>query len=157
MSRMRIVRTYVQDLKAPPAEVFPLICPVREAEWLDGFQFEMVYSGSGVAEPFCMFTTESPGEPTTVWTIIEHDREAGRIAFLRVTPEHLVTHLSVGLEAAANDRTDATITYTFTSLGPKGDALLEGRHSEKGFTEMVQIWEKALNHFLGTGEKLKLG
>ena len=32
----RVSHSYVQQLVASPAEVFPLLCPVREAEWLRG-------------------------------------------------------------------------------------------------------------------------
>jgi hypothetical protein len=32
----RAQHTYVQALRAAPAEVFPLLCPVREREWVPG-------------------------------------------------------------------------------------------------------------------------
>ena len=32
----RITRKYRQTINAAPHVVFPLLCPVREAEWLDG-------------------------------------------------------------------------------------------------------------------------
>lgn len=31
---IRVSHTYRQRLKAPPEQVFPLLCPVREKEWL---------------------------------------------------------------------------------------------------------------------------
>lgn len=39
----RITRTYHQTINAVPETVFPLLCPVREAEWLDGWQYAMIY------------------------------------------------------------------------------------------------------------------
>ena len=51
----RVRHTYVQKLVASPAEVFPLLCPVREADWLDGWDPLEVWSRSGVAEPDCVF------------------------------------------------------------------------------------------------------
>ena len=33
----RATRTYTQHLVAEPAVVFPLLCPVREADWIDGW------------------------------------------------------------------------------------------------------------------------
>ena len=40
----RIIHTYRQTIDATPEKVFPLLCPVREAEWLDGWQYAMIYS-----------------------------------------------------------------------------------------------------------------
>lgn len=39
----RITRTYGQTINASPEQVFPLICPVRETEWLDGWRYRMIY------------------------------------------------------------------------------------------------------------------
>ena len=36
-----------QVLNAPPATVFPLLCPVREAEWVPGWTVRMIHSASG--------------------------------------------------------------------------------------------------------------
>jgi hypothetical protein len=48
----RIIRSYTQHIEARPEDVFPLLCPVREADWLAGWMdgLEMVHSGSGLAE-----------------------------------------------------------------------------------------------------------
>ena len=48
---------YIQTNYAAPEKVFPLLCPVREADWIPGWQYELVYSESGVAELGCVFTT----------------------------------------------------------------------------------------------------
>jgi len=42
--------SYRQIIHARPDVVFPLLCPVREAEWLDGWDYKMIYSESGVVE-----------------------------------------------------------------------------------------------------------
>ncbi len=152
----RVTRHYVQHLEATAADVFPLICPVREAEWLDGFEYNMVYSASGVAETGCVFTTKLPGEPNTVWTITTHDPNKREVAFLRVTPDCLVTMLTVKLNDDGRAECTADITYTFTSLGPAGDSAIEGRHSAEGFLDMVQLWERSLNHYLRTGQTLSI-
>ena len=41
---MRVTRRYTQHLDAPAAEVFPLICPVREAEWLEAVRSQLEQS-----------------------------------------------------------------------------------------------------------------
>lgn len=144
----REVRRYTQTYERSADEIFPLLCPVREAEWLQGFEYDMVYSDSGMAEDGCVFTTSVPGEPDTVWTITKHDRERKLVEFFRVTPGIMVTRLEVLLADKADGGCTAGITYTFTSLGPDGDEALNGRYSEAAFVQMAQLWEKSLNRFL---------
>lgn len=54
-------KSYRQTIDAPPETVFPLLCPVREAEWLDGWEYEMIYSMSGLIEKGAAFSTANPG------------------------------------------------------------------------------------------------
>lgn len=156
---LRVTRSYTQRLVAPPDEVFPLICPVREAEWLDGWEYKMVYSESGLAEEGCIFTTRhpDPAEPDTVWTITRHDEEAGVVEFVYVTPGWLQAHLRVALEDAPDGdaRALAHVTYTYTALSEKGAMEIEHHRSEEAFREMVVWWERSMNHFLETGETLR--
>jgi hypothetical protein len=42
----RVERRYVQHLVAPPAQVMPLLCPVREADWIPGWDPLLVVSAS---------------------------------------------------------------------------------------------------------------
>ena len=68
----RVTRTYTQQLVAEPSAVFPLLCPVREADWIDGWGSISVIAQSGVAERDCVFvtaagirTTQSGTSPVT--------------------------------------------------------------------------------------------
>ena len=70
----RATHTYRQRLCASPAKVFPLLCPVREAEWADGWLPELVISSSGVAERDCVFITADKLEKT-IWYITRHEPE----------------------------------------------------------------------------------
>ena len=50
----RVMRSYVQRIEAAPDKIFPLLDPVREKEWLDGWEYEMIYSNSGLGENGCI-------------------------------------------------------------------------------------------------------
>ena len=64
----RKVVSHVMQLAASPGEVFPLLCPVREYEWIDVWQCEMIHSASGVAEAGAVFRTAFPQDgPPDVW------------------------------------------------------------------------------------------
>ena len=47
--------TFKQLNNAEPEKVFPLLCPVREKDWLDGWNYKMIYSKSGLIEKNCVF------------------------------------------------------------------------------------------------------
>jgi hypothetical protein len=150
----RVSRSYTQHLDAPPEDVFPLICPVREKEWLEGWEYQMVYSESGLAEQGCMFKTQLHGQPETIWTITRHDEAEGVVEFWRVTPGVVATILLVKLEPAGEGKALAHVTYTFTGLSEHGNHYIEHHHGEQAFMDMMTWWEKSMNHFLGTGELL---
>ncbi len=64
----RATRTYTQRLVAEPSGVFPLLCSVREADWIEGWDPPAVFSASDVAESDCVFLTEAdPGH--AIWFI----------------------------------------------------------------------------------------
>ncbi|RMF75949.1 MAG: hypothetical protein D6738_02545 [Acidobacteria bacterium] len=146
----RASRTYVQRLHAVPEEVFPLLCPVREVDWVEGWAPSHVWSESGVAEKDCVFLTGGHGGEA-VWYITCHEPALGRIEMLKVTPG--VTICSIVIELApSGPGTAATITYTHTSLGPAGDEFGD-QFTEEHWVRFMQAWESQLNHYLKTGRK----
>lgn len=152
-----VTRSYTQRIQAPPAQVFPLLCPVREAEWLEGWgdAVEMVHSRSGFAEEGCVFLTRSEGQPETTWMITRHQPDAGLIEFVRVAPGLVATRLVVRVEPGANATSTVHVRYTFTPLGEAGAALVRDQHSEAAFRRSLEWWERSMNHWLRTGETLR--
>lgn len=148
----RIRHTYTQSLAAPPAGVFPLLCPVREEEWVPAWEPESVISASGVAEEDCLFIT--PAEPASaIWIVTRHDPTALELTMYKVTPGHTVGRLDIALTGDAKGGTTAEVSYEYTSLGPSGDAFLED-FTEEWYRSFMTGWESALNHYLETGEKI---
>ncbi len=147
----RATRTFTQKLAAPPDRVFPLLCPVREADWLEGWDPIAVFSNSGVAEADCVFITAATPHPT-IWFVTRHEPERGFVEMLKVVPEMTACRLSIQL-AAASAGCEATITYSHTSLGPRGDDFVAG-FTEDFYREFMREWETRMNHYLKTGERL---
>jgi len=56
---LRIVKEGVMQLNAGAKTVFPLLCPVKEDDWIDGWAdvCTIVYTDSGIAEEACVFET----------------------------------------------------------------------------------------------------
>jgi len=40
----RVVHECVQTNPAMPEKLFPLLCPVRAADWLPGWEYRLIYS-----------------------------------------------------------------------------------------------------------------
>lgn len=147
----RATRTFTQKLLAGPDRVFPLLCPVREADWLSGWDPLVVFANSGVAEPECVFMTAAAPHPA-IWFITRHEPERGFVEMLKVLPEMTACLLSIEL-AATPEGCDATITYSHTSLGPRGDAFVAG-FTEDFYLDFMRDWETRMNHYLTAGEAL---
>jgi hypothetical protein len=150
----RVERSYVQHLVAPPATVMPLLCPVREADWIPGWDPRLVVSGSGVVEPGCVFVTAA--EPVdAVWVVTRHEPESGFVEMWKITPTVTACRLTIRLRAAPHG-CDAEVTYTHTSIGPAGDALVAG-FTEEHYRAFMHDWEARLNHYLRHGRALGAG
>ncbi len=149
----RVTRTYCQTINATPGRVFPLLCPVREAEWLDGWQYTMIYSESGLIEEGAVFSTPSPGEEDTVWIVTRHDPRKREIEFTRFTPASRICVLRIAVRAKDEDRSFVDISYTYTATAPTGNAFIQGL-TEEAFMGAVKFWEESVNYYLETGKKL---
>ena len=147
----RATHTYRQRLRAAPTKVFPLLCPVRETEWANGWAPELVISSSGIAERDCIFITPDK-LGTAIWYITRHEPERLFVEMLKILPGVTTCRLSIQLSEEGAGCI-AAITYTHTSLGPAGDEFV-ARFTAEYYQKFMQAWEKALNHFLTTGRLL---
>jgi len=147
----RASRTFTQNLVAGPERVFPLLCPVREADWALGWDPIDVWSESGLAETDCVFTTHATPH-SAVWYVSQHDPARGFVEMIKITPGLTACRLSIRL-TAINGGCRAAVAYTHTSLGPEGDAFV-ARFTESFFETMMRDWETQINHYLTTGRAL---
>lgn len=147
----RVTLNYTQQLIAPAAKVFPLLCPVKEAQWLDGWAPYIVLTDSGVAERDCVFITPS-AKHNAIWIMSEHDPKAFRVQFYKVTPEHTVGKITIVLTPGPRGCM-ADITYSYTAIGDEGVAFIAA-FTPQYYQEFMKRWELTLNHYLRTGTKL---
>jgi hypothetical protein len=150
----RVSRSYCQTINANPNIVFPLLCPVREAEWLDEWSYNLIYSESGVAEEGCVFSTAYKGEKDTIWIITEHNKEKKLVEFTRVTPESRASILSISVKTEKKNTSNVYIKYTYTAICEEGNKFID-EFTEDAFLAAVKFWEKSMNYFLRTGKQLK--
>jgi hypothetical protein len=165
----RVAHEYTQTNPASPEKVFPLLCPVREADWIPGWRHKLIYSDSGVAELGCIFTTEDPvvesetyssrsnardgNSPETTWICTDYDPEAFRIAYIWIKPGRVATELWIQLAAAGQDQTHSRIKFRYTGLSLEGNRQVES-YDRSWFEAKMRGWETAINHYLTTGQMI---
>lgn len=143
----------VQQFQASPDKVFPLLCPVREYEWIEPWQCELLYSDSGMAEKNCVFRTRAPGEPSDdVWVISSYEPNS-RIEFVRVNALRVMT-LAITLTDDGDGATRALNEQLLVGLTEEGNQSLDGM--AKDFLFEMRMGEAMLNHYLTTGTRLPL-
>jgi hypothetical protein len=150
----RITRTYCQTINAIPDKVFPLLCPIREADWLNGWQYTMIYSESGLIETGAVFSTPYEGEEDTVWVVTKHDLEKHEVEFNRFTHKSRTCVLKIAVRQKDENSSYVNISYTYTGITSAGNDFIDN-YIQGSFLEGVTFWEKSMNYFLETGERLK--
>lgn len=150
----RVTHTYTQQLCRPAASVFPLLCPVREADWITGWNPVVVLSVSGLVEPDCVFVSDA--EPfDAVWYVTRHEPEHGFVELLKITPTVTACKLTIQVRDT-QDGCEADVTYSHTSLGPQGDVLIASFTAEY-YVQFMREWEDRINHYLAHGTALHAG
>jgi hypothetical protein len=151
----RVTHQYTQNNVAPPEKVFPLLCPVREADWVPGWRYRLIYSESGVAECGCIFITPNEDGTEITWVVTDYDPASFRIAFVWVNPGSVAAQISISLSRRAEvlGHTSALIRYIYTGLSTAGNLDIE-RYDQAWFQRKMQSWEAAINHYLQTGKQI---
>lgn len=153
-NRTRRLFTFDQALDAPPHAVFPLLCPVREYEWIKEWKCDLVYSDTGVAEEDCVFATDFPMWGAEVWVTTRYD------------PPHSIEFVKIGawcalrygfiLEPAGGGQTLVRVRQVFTALNHEGDKRVAAM-DQAGYEREKHLLFAKLAHFLGTGAMLDDG
>lgn len=168
---LRVAHEYTQTNPASPERVFPLLCPVREADWIPGWRCKLVYSESGVAELGCIFTTEDPAVESekyssrsngrdsnfaeSTWICVDYDAAAFRIAYVWIRPRLVATELWIRL-AGDSGQTHSHIRFRYTGLSAEGNHLVES-YDRRWFEAKMRGWETSINHYLATGKMIAVG
>jgi hypothetical protein len=140
-----------QRIHAPPEAIFPLLCPVREYDWIPEWDCRLVYTESGLAEAGCIFQTNREAEGgLDTWVISRYEPDC-HIAFVRVN--HLrAMQYDIQIESLDEYASELVWTQVVTALNDKGDrhvaALLE-----EDFARTIAKLEELLNDYIGKNSR----
>ncbi len=152
----RIIQTYTWEIPAPPDQVYPLLCPVREYEWIPGWSCDLIYSDSGVMEDNCIFKTSFPGEGEEVWVVTRYEPESHRFQVVRFIEGSRVIRVDVSLSSADGVSTTLVWAQTITALNDAGNEYVD-TFSEEAHQARMSLLGTMLAHFCRTGKMLGPG
>lgn len=135
-----------QRIHAPPEAIFPLLCPVREYDWIPEWDCNLVYTESGVAEAGCIFQTDREADGGLDTWVISHHEPNRHIAFVRMNQLRVLQY-DIHLEPSDNDETRLVWTQVITALNEQGDRLVENLR-KKDYAHTIAKLEKLLNAYL---------
>lgn len=148
----RKVQVYQKVFNALPADVFNQFCPAREADWIDGWTADLVYTSTGYMEPNCIFTTPETNVLGPGLYIVTR-LEPYRILEAVTVNKNVVKHFSINLTDNHDGTCVGNWTLCFTALNQEGNQALEAMpDNDPMFFKILD----GLDHFMQTGELMKL-
>jgi hypothetical protein len=149
---MRVTRCSTQHYAAPASTVFPLLCPVRECDWIPDWRPHAVLSNSGYAELDCTFVTGT-GSERAVWTTTRYDAGKGIIEFVRFGPDPVISRIAIRVAPIDAAACSVELRYQHTALSDDGEAAIAA-FGEAEFRAFSDRWQRRLQHYLDTGRML---
>jgi len=143
-----LVITATMWLNHPAEDIFPLLCPVREYDWIEGWHCEVIHTRSGVNELDCVFRIASEGQDEEIW-VTNRFEPPSLLEFIRTTANRVI-HFTIQLQSGEGG---TKLTWSQHVIG----TTIEGNQSvektdPKAFEQMVAKLEKELDTYLTTGE-----
>jgi hypothetical protein len=145
----RIQQSATINIDGKIENVFPLFGPIREMDWAEGWNPEILYRSSDVlAEERMIFQTQGYGEKY-IWVITQYQPDKHLIEYT-VSAVERIWFIRVQCKAV-DEKTEATVSYTYTGLTEEGNQENE-RALKRMFADSLSDWEEAINYYLKTGK-----
>jgi len=141
---MQFARGGVIHCKAKVEEIFPLICPKREEEWIPGWECETIWSNSGYNEEGAIFRTMKPYGTELYWTTLKYDMGNRMVDFLITAPRLYMFRFKIDLDVIDDHPTKICFSQVFTSISEEGNAFLN-RYRNENFQARLKDLEKYMN------------
>lgn len=133
-------------VKASMHDAAPLFGPEGERVWSgDDWDPQFVFPTPARDVEGAVFTVHHGGH-TAVWVNTLFDVDGGRMQYVYMLADLLVTTIDVRLHATDATHTKVDVTYVRTALRPEADehVFALGKHD----AEQGTVWEKAINTYL---------
>jgi hypothetical protein len=138
--------SFAFTVNAPLQDAAPLFGPEGERAWAgDDWNPHFVFPVPARDVEGAVFTLHH-GDDTAVWVNTLFDLQAGRMQYVYMVADVLVTTIDVRLHAADAMHTKVDVTYVRTALRPEANehVIAMGEHDQK----QAKVWEDAINTYL---------
>jgi len=156
MAPQVVSKTSTITLNSPLADVFPLFGPLREKDWAEGWQPQILHSGSEEVHEHMVFQTHAHAPHDTspsTWIVSKYEPERRFIEYTVFTDAR-IWWITIGCEPGESPATSkASVTYTYLGLTEEAKRVNE-MALDSMFRHNLKDWEAAINHYLQTGERL---
>ena len=129
---------------APIDQVAPLMGADRERAWSREWAPQFVYP-SPAADVEGMVFSVSHDHMTSTWVNTEFDLKSGRVQYVFLIPEAMVTVITIQL-SPAGERTKVDVRYDRTALSPEADEHV--RRMGDPDPQAADWWSKRINGYL---------
>jgi hypothetical protein len=148
----RISKTASFIIHGKVKDVFPLFGPIREKEWAEGWDPEIVFSKNNLVEEHMIFRTKaSTDENFYTWIITQFDPKNYRVEYT-VSTKNRIWFIRVQCQPSG-DATEATVSYTYTGLNAEGNELNRNALA-KIYINDLKDWQEAINYYIHNGKML---
>lgn len=145
----RKIQEFSGTFETTPEIIFPLLCPAREADWIPGWDSELVYTKSGYAEDKCVFrTTKANYTGEGLWTFTGFKLNE-YIEFVRFQQDILL-HCKISLIQNEDDTTTANWKTISTALSEKGNKAIEKMSDYNKHNPVIQL----MDYYLKNGKMI---
>jgi hypothetical protein len=128
-------------------QVFSLLCPKREEEWIPGWECQTLWSKSGYNEEGAIFKTAKPYGTELYWVTLQYDIANRIVDFLITAPHLFMMRYIITVDAKEADRLAITFNQTFTSVSDEGDICID-RYQQEDLQARLNALKEYLQKFL---------
>jgi hypothetical protein len=143
-ARVHTKETFAFKARGTMSDVAPMFGAEKERLWAADWDPQFVHPYPAADEQGMVFAVDRH-ENHEMWVNTEFDVKNGRINYVYVIPEALVTVITLRLTPLGED-TGVDVMYERTSLSPEADARV--RQMAEGDRRAGPDWQKAVNAYL---------
>ena len=153
----RVEAAVTREIMASPQKIFPLACPVEELRWRPEWDYQLIYSKSGVNETNCIFNEDKSSllffeKPmTTTWITTTHDPDRYLVIFQINLAGKAVMRMETRFRAVGKNVSSGTWHMVFTALDDEANAMPVETIQAK-MELMMAFLADLLKHYCETGE-----
>jgi hypothetical protein len=142
----RKTMVFEKGLSAAPNDVFTQLCPAREADWINGWTVNLLYTETGYAEPLCVFSTPvSNIFGSGLWMITKMEPNANLEFVVFYEDKEIIEYTKIHLFDTGNKTCKVVFETSLTAISEKGNAVIES------FPDYEPPFLDELDHFLKHG------